>query len=103
MRITAIRNYESARAVSGKKQKIQSAPMRAQDTVTKQDAVSFKAHETAKGIGIGALVGIGALTILSGGAATPLAYGIYAAANGIAGGLLGNAIEETRNGNNDDE
>lgn len=74
--------------------------LRTQDSEVKQDTVAFKAHETAKGIGIGTLIGLGAVTILSGGAAAPLVAGIYAAASGVAGGMLGNVIEKT---NKDDK
>lgn len=103
MKITAIRNYESGRAVSKMNQKknVKANVLRSHDTAAQTDTVSFKANETAKGVGIGALLGLGAITILSGGAAAPLVCGIYAAASGLAGGMLGNAIEST--GKNDDD
>lgn len=60
------------------------------------DTVSFRGNAT-KGAGIGALFGLcamGALSAMSGGLATPLAYGLYAAAFGTAGGLAGKALDE---------
>ncbi len=105
MRITAIRNYEPGRAVSkmNHKRNAQTNVMHSHDTGTKADTVSFKAHETVKGFGIGALVGLGALTILSGGAAAPLICGVYAAASGVAGGMLGKAIEDTNKKDSEDK
>ena len=63
----------------------------------------FKAHETAKGFGIGALLGLGAVTILSGGAAAPLVMAAYAATTGVAGGMLGKAVEDTNPKNKNDK
>ncbi len=104
MRISAIRNYEPARAVSKmNKNRNHMSSLRTQDSEAKQDTVAFKANETAKGVGIGALIGLGAITILSGGAAAPLVCGIYAAASGVAGGMLGNAIESTNKDNKDNK
>lgn len=88
MRISAIQSCGARPAKSCRRQVVKHTPEQT------QDAVAFKAHETAKGVGIGALVGLGALTIISGGAAAPIAYGIYAATMGTAGGMLGHAIEE---------
>ena len=103
MRISAIRNYEPARAVSKMNksrnlQRVTEAPV----PETKPDTVSFKAHGAAKGFGICALLGAGALTILSGGAAAPLVYGVFAGTTGVAGGVLGHLIDKT-NQKNDDE
>ena len=106
MKISAIQCYQPMHILkSAKKNRAVSATMLKEDGVPKNDVVAFKANETAKGIGLGALVGLGALTLLSGGAAAPLAYGIYAAASGAAGGMLGKAIEETnkKNDNKDDK
>ena len=104
MKISAIRNYEPARAVSKmNKNRNHMSSLRTQDSEAKQDTVAFKANETAKGVGIGALIGLGAITILSGGAAAPLVCGIYAAASGVAGGMLGNAIESTNKDNKDNK
>ncbi len=101
MRISAIQNFGTCPTAFGAKkcrrQVLKNTPE------TKQDTVAFKAHETVKGIGIGALVGLGALTIISGGAAAPIAYGVYAAAMGTAGGMLGNAIEEVNKKDKKDE
>ena len=71
MKITAIRNYEPSRTVS-KINRSRNARVSEPQTEPKSDSVAFKAHETAKGFGIGALLGLGAVTILSGGAAAPL-------------------------------
>ena len=71
MKITAIRNYEHSRTVS-KINRSRNARVSEPQTEPKSDSVAFKAHETAKGFGIGALLGLGAVTILSGGAAAPL-------------------------------
>ncbi len=100
MRISAIRNYESARAVSKMNKK---SSLRTQDSEVKQETVTFKANETVKGVGIGALLGLGAITILSGGAAAPLVAGIYAATTGVAGGMLGNVIENVKKDDNSDK
>lgn len=102
MRISAIRNYEPARAVS-KMNKGRNYSKTLGVDGTNQDTVAFKAHETAKGVGIGALIGLGAVTILSGGAAAPLVCGLYAAASGVAGGMLGNAIESTNKKDKDED
>lgn len=96
MKISAIRNYESVRAVSKMNKK---SSLRTQDSEVKQETVTFKANETVKGVGIGALLGLGAITILSGGAAAPLVAGIYAAASGVAGGMLGKVVEDTNKKN----
>ncbi len=100
MKISAIRNYESVRVVSKVNKK---SSLRTQDSEVEQDKVAFKANETAKGVGIGALLGLGAITILSGGAAAPLVAGIYAATTGVAGGMLGNVIENVKKDDNSDK
>ena len=59
--------------------------------------VSFNGNNTVKGAGIGAIVGLaamGAISALSGGLAAPIAYGVYAAAFGTAGGMAGKALDE---------
>ncbi len=61
------------------------------------DTVSFKGKNTVAGVGIGAILGLGGLgilSLLSGGAAAPIAYGIYAATMGTAGGIFGNTLDE---------
>lgn len=92
MRISAIQNYQKVyRNVQKKKLSCKNeAP-----STTTTTLPAFKANETAKGIGLGAIVGLGALTVLSGGTAAPIAACIFAATSGAAGGLLGKAIEET--------
>ena len=61
------------------------------------DTVSFKQNNTMKGAGIGAACGIAALAALSavsGGLATTLGYGLYAAAFGTAGAVTGKALDD---------
>lgn len=61
------------------------------------DTVSFGQNNTVKGAGLGAICGIvalAALSAISGGLATPLGYGLYAAAFGTAGGFTGKALDE---------
>ena len=57
MKITAIRNYEPSRTVS-KINRSRNARVSEPQTEPKSDSVAFKAHETAKGFGIGALLGL---------------------------------------------
>ena len=67
------------------------------------DSVSFKSN-AAKGAGIGAVCGLlamGAISLLSGGLATPAAFGLYAAAGGAAGGFAGSAVDQSENHNGD--
>ena len=105
MKISAIQCYQPMHVVRSAKKNNTVYGAMIKDDVPRGDVVAFRGNETVKGIGIGALVGLGALTILSGGAAAPLAYGLYAAASGAAGGMLGKAIEETnkKNDNKDDK
>ena len=92
MRISAIRNGEVVRPALKNKQNRQSGVnFRADEP--KADTVTFKS-KTLKGAGIGAVVGVAALTFISGGLATPLAFGLYAAATGTAGGMLGNVLDQ---------
>lgn len=67
------------------------------------DTITFSGNKTAKGAGLGALLGLGALTLLSGGAAAPIAYAAYAATMGTAGGMLGYAIDKTNEDNKKDK
>jgi len=94
MKVTAIRNYEPCRTVS-KMSRGRNTRASVLQTEPKTDSVAFKSKETAAGIGIGALLGLGAITILSGGTAAPFACAAYAAATGTAGGMFGHAISET--------
>ncbi len=94
MRISAIQHYENPRTISKQKcvrnhQGLKTTP----ESEPIQDTVAFKGY-TAKGAGLGALIGIGAVALISGGLATPIAYGIYAATMGTAGGMLGHAIDD---------
>ena len=97
MRIYAIRNDGIVKP-SANSQKVQtrkSAPSLSLDE-PKADTVSFKS-KTLKGAGIGSLCGVaalGAISFLSGGLATPLAFGLYAATMGTAGGMLGNVLDK---------
>lgn len=97
MKIYAIRNgvMVNPSLKTKKTQCRQTAPTLYADE-PKADTVSFKS-KAVKGAGIGALVGVaalGAISLLSGGLATPLAFGMYAAASGTAGGMLGNALDK---------
>ena len=92
MKITAIRNYEPSRTVS-KINRSRNARVSEPQTEPKSDSVAFKAHETAKGFGIGALLGLGAVTILSGGAAAPLVMAAYAATTGVAAECLAKPLK----------
>lgn len=68
------------------------------------DTVSFKGKGAIKGAGIGAIVGAGALTaisLLSGGLATPIAYLGYSALFGTAGGMIGNASDKAKENDKD--
>lgn len=98
MRIAAIRNYEhftTCSKVRNNTPKLLSEPV--------QDSVSFSGKKAVKGAGLGALIGLGALAILSGGAAAPIAYAAYAATMGTAGGMLGHAIDKTNDENQKDK
>ena len=100
MRIYAIRNYESGRTVSKMNQKYGTNVIRSNDAEPKQDTCSFKGGEMVKGIGIGTLLGLGAITFISGGTAAPIALGIISAATGTAGGVVGKALEDINNSSN---
>ncbi len=96
MKICAIRNGEMVKpsVKTGKPQCRHVVPLHSDEP--KADTVSFK-NKTIKGAGVGALAGIaalGAISLLSGGLATPLAFGMYAAASGTAGGMLGNVLDK---------
>jgi hypothetical protein len=96
MRVDTIRNY-SAGGIAPKNLKIAKKRHEAPIQALCHDSVSFKSRASA-GVGIGALFGVGALGIisaLSGGLATPVAYGVYAATFGAAGGMTGNALDKT--------
>ena len=95
MKVLAIRNYGLSTPVT-KNQKVsylrETVP---QTEALKGDTVSFRS-KTSAGAGVGALLGLGAMGLisaLSGGLAAPIAYGVYAAVGGVAGGMTGNALD----------
>ena len=97
MKVYAIRNYGTV-SPSAPKNKTghKNYQTNLLNSEPKQDSVSFKS-KTLKGIGIGGIAGLvtmGALSVLTGGLATPLAFGVYAGAMGAAGGLVGNALDD---------
>ena len=60
------------------------------------DTVAFKGR-VLKGVGIGAAVGVaglGLISLLSGGLATPAAFALYAAMGGTTGGMFGDAANK---------
>lgn len=96
MRVEAIRNYGLGMPVA-KHQKMsyqrQSVP---QMGALVGDTVSFKS-KVGTGAGVGAMLGLsamGLISLLSGGAAAPIAYGLYAVVGSVAGGLTGNALDK---------
>lgn len=89
MKISAIQNYSNRYCCKPKN------ITRKFDSEIPRDTVNFQGNKTAKGFGIGAIIGIGGLTLLTGGAAAPVAYALYAATMGTAGGMLGHAIDKT--------
>ena len=95
MRVDAIRNYGHSFAVpkNTKPSSFKHAPLSA----IQHDTATFKQCYALKGAGLGAALGLaslGALSLFSGGMATPLAYGLYALAFGTAGGITGSAIDQ---------
>ena len=94
MRVDAIRN---CRLCSAPKITKQSPLKHGAINAPQCDTVSFKQQNTIKGAGLGAFLGVAALATLSafsGGLATPLGYGLFAAILGTAGGITGKAIDE---------
>ena len=94
MRVNAIRN---CRPCSAPKITKPSSFKHGAINAPQYDTVSFGQNNTMKGAGIGALCGIAALAALSavsGGLATALGYGLYAAAFGTAGAFTGKALDE---------
>ncbi len=62
----------------------------------KSESIKFNGR-VAKGAGLGALFGVaglGLISALSGGLATPIAFGVYAGMFGTLGGKLGKAIDD---------
>jgi hypothetical protein len=86
MRICAIQNYgvyDCARKSQPK------------TYVEQPNEVSFKSAKL-KGAGLGALLGMGALALISGGAAAPVAYAVYAAIHGSIGAGVGDFIDKNK-------
>ena len=104
MKINAIQNSRLVCSPRKMNKKIgNQIPTNTNGTVA-TDTVSFKGKGAIKGAGIGAIVGAGALTaisLLSGGLATPIAYLGYSALFGTAGGMLGNAAEKAKENDKD--
>ena len=98
MKIDAIRNCRMAYSAP-KTSSFHSLPKKneiPQHTLN-QDTVSFKSN-TSKGAALGAGLGlfaIGALSVVSGFALTPIAGAAYAAAFGAAGGIAGKALDDS--------
>ena len=96
MRVNTIRNY-SAGVIAPKNLKPMNVKREVPTPTLCHDTVSFKSRASA-GVGLGALLGVGTLgviSLLSGGLAAPVAYGVYAAAFGAAGGMTGGALDKT--------
>lgn len=94
MRVNAIRN---CRPYSASKITKPSSFRHGAINAPQYDTVSFGHNNTMKGAGVGAICGVlalAALSAISGGLATPLGYGLYAAAFGTAGGFTGKALDE---------
>ena len=99
MRIYAIRNGRMDYSAQ-KLRTVKAAPQgAAPERVPCCDKVTFGNAKVA-GAGIGAVVGLSGLallSLLSGGLAAPAAFAAYAAMGGAIGGSLGSAVEKTKN------
>ena len=104
MKINAIQNNRFVCSPKKMNKKIgNQIPTNTNGTIA-TDTVSFKGKGAIKGAGIGAIVGAGALTaisLLSGGLATPIAYLGYSALFGTAGGMIGNASDKAKENDKD--
>ena len=104
MKINAIQNNRLVCSPKKMNKKIgNQIPTNTNGTIA-TDTVSFKGKGAIKGAGIGAIVGAGALTaisLLSGGLATPIAYLGYSALFGTAGGMIGNASDKAKENDKD--
>ena len=103
MRVTAIRTYQAVCPTPTKRGARPTFKRHLPQEPPVINAVSFKSM-TLKGVGAGVLVGLAAMaaiSALSGGFATPLAYGAYAALFGTAGGFVGKASEDFKNNKED--
>ena len=105
MKVYAIRNYgtDTPAPKMNRTKRMQAGAALRQDE-PKADTVAFKGNKNMlKGAGIGALCGLGFITLISGGLATPLAAGLYAAAMGGTGAAVGNVLDKTSEKNNDEK
>ncbi len=97
MKVSAIRNYGTNTPAS-KMSKTHTMPARTNlhNDEPKTDTVTFKGKNMLKGAGIGALCGLGFITLISGGLATPLAIGLYTATMGGTGAAIGDFIDKNK-------
>lgn len=96
MRVDTIRNYSTG-VFAPKNLKNVKSRHEVPAQMLCHDTVSFKSRASA-GVGIGALFGaltLGAISFVSGGLAAPVAFGVYSAAFGTAGGMVGKALDKT--------
>ena len=100
MRVSTVQCYQPMQMQNRVKKNVSRVGIK--ENYPQSDLVAFKAKDVIKGIGLGAVVGLGAITLLSGGTATPFAYGIYTALSAAAGGALGQAVEDAKKDNNSD-
>ncbi len=104
MRINAIQTYGAGNfKVQTRKQKSYSQTVNNPQETPKADSVSFSGKKMLKGTGIGALLGIAAITLISGGAATPAALAVFGSVMGAAGGSVGNALDKIDEKNKKDK
>ena len=95
MRVEIVRNCRFSTPVLKNQRKTYLRNETQQDEFIKEGAVSFNG-KAGTGAGVGALLGLGAMGLisaLSGGLAAPIAYGVYAAVGGVAGGITGDALD----------
>lgn len=98
MRVSAIQNCGTCQPQKNLKL-AKNYNTRLLDGEAPKDTVAFKGKNAVKGGVIGGLFGVAgmaALSLLSGGMATPLAYGAYALLFGTQGAQLGNCIDEDK-------
>ncbi len=95
MRVNAIRNYGLSTPIVRNKKMSALRQEITQAEAMREESLSFKGR-VGTGAGVGALLGLGAMGLisaLSGGLAAPIAYGVYAAVGGVAGGMAGDALD----------
>ena len=96
MKVVAIRNYGLGMPVAKHQKMPNQRQVTPQAGTLAQDTVSFKSR-IGTGAGVGTVLGLGAMgliSILCGGVAAPVAYGLYAAAGCVTGGLAGSALDK---------